>query len=96
MQFDINPEWPTPITYRHHHGLGQSKAVPNVQQPAARYLVADDRDFLTVYVDESRLASFGNGCLGSGTRARAGRVCGTMIGRNRTTAAIAATPPANS
>ena len=49
MQFDINPEWPTLITYSHHHGLQPSKVVPNVQQPATRYLVADDRDFFTVY-----------------------------------------------
>ena len=49
MQFDINPEWPTLITYRHHHGLQPSKVVPNVQQPATRYLVPDDRDFFTVY-----------------------------------------------
>ena len=49
MQLDINPEWPTLITYRHHHGLEPSKVVPNVQQPATRYLVADDRDFFTVY-----------------------------------------------
>jgi hypothetical protein len=49
MQFDINPEWPTLITYRHHHGLEPTKVVPNVQQPATRYLVADDRDFFTVY-----------------------------------------------
>ena len=49
MQFDINPEWPTLITYRHHHGLEPTKVVPNVQQAATRYLVADDRDFFTVY-----------------------------------------------
>jgi hypothetical protein len=49
LQFDINPEWPTLITYTHHRGLEPSKVVPNVQQPATRYLVADDRDFFTVY-----------------------------------------------
>jgi len=49
MQFDINPEWPTMITYRHYHGLVPDKIVPNVQQPATRYLVADDRDFFAVY-----------------------------------------------
>jgi Phosphodiester glycosidase len=50
MQFDINPEWPTLITYRHHRdGLDPTKVVPNVQQPATRYLVADDRDFFAVY-----------------------------------------------
>jgi hypothetical protein len=49
MQFDINPEWPTLITYRHHRGLLPTKVVPNVMQPATRYLVPDDRDFFAVY-----------------------------------------------
>ncbi|HEV2592379.1 MAG TPA: phosphodiester glycosidase family protein [Gaiellaceae bacterium] len=49
MQLDINPEWPTLITYGHHHGLDPTKIVPNYQQPATRYLVPDDRDFFAVY-----------------------------------------------
>jgi hypothetical protein len=49
MQFDINPEWPTLITYQHWHGLVPDKIVPNTQQPATRYLVPDDRDFFAVY-----------------------------------------------
>jgi hypothetical protein len=49
MQFDINPEWPSLITYRHAHGLVPTKVVPNVMQPATRYLVPDDRDFFAVY-----------------------------------------------
>jgi phosphodiester glycosidase len=49
MQFDINPEWPTLITYFHYHGLIPVKVVPNVQQPSTRYLVPDDRDFFAVY-----------------------------------------------
>jgi hypothetical protein len=49
MELDINPEWPTLITYRHRHGLIPTKVVPNVQQPATRYLVPDDRDFFAVY-----------------------------------------------
>ena len=49
MQFDINPEWPTLITYSHHGGLGPTKVVPNVQQSSTRYLVPDDRDFFAVY-----------------------------------------------
>jgi len=48
MQFDINPEWPSLITYR-HHGLVPDKIVPNLQQTASRYLVPDDRDFFAVY-----------------------------------------------
>jgi hypothetical protein len=49
MELDINPEWPTLIAYRHRHGLLPTKVVPNVQQPATRYLVPDDRDFFAVY-----------------------------------------------
>ena len=49
MQLDINPEWPTLITYTHHGGLDPVKVVPNYQQPATRYLVPDDRDFFAVY-----------------------------------------------
>jgi hypothetical protein len=49
MQLDINPEWPTLITYTHHGGLDPVKIVPNYQQPSTRYLVPDDRDFFAVY-----------------------------------------------
>jgi hypothetical protein len=49
MQFDINPEWPTLITYLHRRGLDPVKVVPNVMQPVTRYLVPDDRDFFAVY-----------------------------------------------
>src|SRR5581483_8778382 len=49
MQLDINPEWPTLITYTHRHGLVPLKVVPNYQQPSTRYLVPDDRDFFAVY-----------------------------------------------
>ena len=56
MQFDINPEWPTLITYAHNHGLIPAKVVPNVMQPATRYLVPDDRDFFAVYDDSPALS----------------------------------------
>jgi hypothetical protein len=49
MQLDINPEWPTLISYTHLHGLIPTKIVPNYQQQATRYLVPDDRDFFAVY-----------------------------------------------
>jgi hypothetical protein len=49
MELDINPEWPTLITYRHRHGILPTKLVPNYQQPVTRYLVPDDRDFFAVY-----------------------------------------------
>jgi hypothetical protein len=49
MELDINPEWPTLITYRHRSGLLPTRVVPNYQQPATRYLVPDDRDFFAVY-----------------------------------------------
>ncbi len=49
MQLDINPEWPTLITYTHRGGLHPTKVVPNYQQPKTRYLVPDDRDFFAIY-----------------------------------------------
>jgi hypothetical protein len=49
MELDINPEWPTLITYRHRHALLPTRVVPNYQQPATRYLVPDDRDFFAIY-----------------------------------------------
>ena len=49
MQLDINPEWPTLITYSHRRGLGPTMIVPNYQQSVTRYLVPDDRDFFAVY-----------------------------------------------
>ena len=49
MELDINPEWPTLITYTHNHGLDPTRIVPNLQQPSTRYLVPDDRDFFAVY-----------------------------------------------
>jgi hypothetical protein len=49
MQFDINPEWPTLITYTRRHGLLPTEVVPNPMQPPTRYLVPDDRDFFAVY-----------------------------------------------
>ena len=49
MQFDINPEWPSLITYRHTPTLVAEKVVPNYQQKPTRYLIPDDRDFFAVY-----------------------------------------------
>jgi hypothetical protein len=49
MELDINPEWYTLITYRHHGGLIPTEVAPNYQQPPTRYLVPDDRDFFAVY-----------------------------------------------
>jgi hypothetical protein len=50
MEFDINPEWHTLITYTHGaHGLVPTMVGPNPMQPATRYLVPDDRDFFAIY-----------------------------------------------
>ncbi len=49
MELDINPDWHTLITYTHHHGLGPRMVEPQPNQPADRYLAADDRDFFAVY-----------------------------------------------
>ena len=50
MEFDINPEWHTLITYIHGaHGLVPTIVGPNPMQSPTRYLVPDDRDFFAVY-----------------------------------------------
>ena len=49
MEFDINPEWHTLITYRLHRGLVPTVVGPNPMQRATRYLTPDDRDFFAVY-----------------------------------------------
>jgi phosphodiester glycosidase len=49
MELDINPEWPTLITYSHRGSLDPVRVVPNYQQPPTRYLVPDDRDFFAIY-----------------------------------------------
>ena len=50
MEFDINPEWHTLITYNHQHGhLVPTMVEPQPMQPATRYLVPDNRDFFAVY-----------------------------------------------
>jgi Phosphodiester glycosidase len=49
IELDINPMWPTLITYTHQRGLQPTKLVPNYLQPASRYLYPDSRDFFTVY-----------------------------------------------
>jgi hypothetical protein len=50
MEFDINPEWHTLITYTHSpHGLVPTMVGPNPMQSPSRYLVPDDRDFFAVY-----------------------------------------------
>jgi hypothetical protein len=49
MEFDINPEWHTLITYRHRHGLVPTLVEPQPMQSATRYLFPDDRDFFAVY-----------------------------------------------
>jgi hypothetical protein len=50
MEFDINPEWHTLITYTHPHGRLAPKMVePQPMQSPDRYLVPDDRDFIAVY-----------------------------------------------
>jgi hypothetical protein len=50
MEFDINPDWHTLITYTHRaHGPVPTMVGPNPMQPPTRYLVPDDRDFFAVY-----------------------------------------------
>ena len=50
MEFDINPEWHTLITYTHGpKGLVPTMVGPNPMQSSDRYLIPDDRDFFAVY-----------------------------------------------
>jgi hypothetical protein len=50
MEFDINPEWHTLITYNRQHGrLVPTMVEPQPMQSADRYLVPDNRDFFAVY-----------------------------------------------
>ena len=48
MQFDINADWHTLITYTHQHGLQPTQIGPS-NRPDGRYLTPDDRDFFAVY-----------------------------------------------
>jgi hypothetical protein len=51
MEFDINPEWHTLITYTHGaNGLVPTMVGANPMQSPRRYLVPDDRDFFAVYL----------------------------------------------
>ena len=53
MEFDINPEWHTLITYSHGpRGLVPKLVEPQPQQLPDRYLVPDDRDFFAVYTPQ--------------------------------------------
>ena len=54
MEFDINPEWHTLITYTHNDNgdLVPTLVGPNPMQTSNRYLVPDDRDFFAVYLPQ--------------------------------------------
>jgi hypothetical protein len=49
MEFDINPEWHTLITYTNGAGLVPRMVEPQPMQSVNRYLGPDDRDFFAVY-----------------------------------------------
>jgi len=49
MEFDINPDWHTLISYTHHGELAPKMVEPQPKEPSDRYLVPDDRDFFAVY-----------------------------------------------
>jgi hypothetical protein len=49
MEFDINPDWHTMITYSHKNGLGSRMVEPQPNQSSDRYLTPDDRDFMAVF-----------------------------------------------
>jgi phosphodiester glycosidase len=49
MEFDINPDWHSLITYSHANGLDPTLVEPQPNQSPERYLIPDDRDFFAVY-----------------------------------------------
>ena len=49
IELDINPEWPSFVTYRRRGGADPDKLVPNPQERSDRYLTPDSRDFFVVY-----------------------------------------------
>ena len=49
MEFDINPDWHSMITYSHRNGLDPTMVEPQPNQSPDRYLTPDDRDFMAVY-----------------------------------------------
>jgi len=49
MEFDINADWHTLITYSHEHGVDPTMVEPQPEQSVDRYLYPDDRDFFAVY-----------------------------------------------
>jgi len=49
MEFDINADWHTLITYAHDHGFVPKMVEPQPNQSPERYLEPDDRDFFAVY-----------------------------------------------
>jgi hypothetical protein len=49
MEFDINPDWHTLISYTHHGGLVPKMVEPQPKESPERYLSPDDRDFFAVY-----------------------------------------------
>ena len=49
MEFDINPDWHTLITYSHRRGLDPTMVEPQPNRSPTRYLVPDNRDFFAVY-----------------------------------------------
>jgi hypothetical protein len=49
MEFDINADWHTLITYTHDHGFVPKMVEPQSTKSPERYLEPDDRDFFAVY-----------------------------------------------
>jgi hypothetical protein len=49
IQLDINPQWPSFISYAKRGGRNPLKLVPNPMQSASRWLWPDSRDFFAVY-----------------------------------------------
>ncbi len=49
LELDINHDWITFITYKHHNAGDPSQLLPDIYRPANRYLTPDDRDFFAIF-----------------------------------------------
>jgi hypothetical protein len=49
LELDINEDWVSFITYRHHWAREPSNLLPDMIRPSTRYLTPDDRDFFAIY-----------------------------------------------
>jgi hypothetical protein len=54
LELDINEDWVSFITYKHHWARDPSNILPDMIRPPSRYLTPDERDFYAVYSTSNR------------------------------------------